>query len=494
MVRLGLLIAWFMVTMGAAAGADPKGAPVSASTSCGPSEKLFQCHRRAVQLHLGLGARVDVPTAKAIYASACERDYTASCSNLSVLIAANNTAPTNAAEMFDRACKRLDLAACDNARRLKTGAEFAVKLSFPLGVFDDVAAELAGAACSAGDVFQCSDEPTKNRVAALLARECRGGEIGQCIAAALASSEADYVGLMTIACDQRVGKACYGLAKRQSATDKNPKAQDRRWKTACLDAEFDLGPGDQMARNEACLQVVAKKPVQRSLLLSVATASEQRCERGEAPACLTARAAFDRAGSAARAFAVAERLCGIASDCRELSDRYALGRGTVRSIRKALELDSTCDSSRSWEVCRAIAAHLTRESPADAAKILEDHCQAEQHEACYLAARRIESAKTWCTESVSNLHGRYSNLCALNIKDSCAREKQMCQLAQSELRKSRRFCHGGVGDGSFQPPVEYEDVRELCPPVRWNSDTKRTMRSLEQEKKDAETRPFPRQQ
>lgn len=297
MVRLGLLIAWFMVVTSAAASADSKGAPAVASTSCAPSEKLFQCHRRAVQLHLGLGARVDVATAKAIYASACERKYAASCNNLSVLIAASKTAPNNAAELFDKACKQLDLAACDNARRLKSGAEYAVKLSFPIGVFDEVSAALAGAACSAGDVFQCIDAPTKSRVAALLARECRGGEVGQCVDAATASPEGDYIELMTLACDQRVGKACYGLAKRQSATDQNLKAQDQRWKTACLDADFDLGAEDQAARNEACLQVVAKKPTQRSLLLSVANANEQRCKSGEAAACITARSAFDAVGA-----------------------------------------------------------------------------------------------------------------------------------------------------------------------------------------------------
>jgi hypothetical protein len=176
MLRLGLLMGLFLATMSAAVHANPKGSSAT-SPACAPSEKLFQCHRRAAQFHVGLDTSIDLQAAKEIYSSACEKNYAASCNNLGVLLVLTKAAPGNAAELFAKACERLDPAACDNARRLKAGAELAVKLSFPPLVFDDAAEDLAEAACRAGDAFQCSDAPTKARVAACIAVSVRRSRV-----------------------------------------------------------------------------------------------------------------------------------------------------------------------------------------------------------------------------------------------------------------------------------------------------------------------------
>jgi hypothetical protein len=97
-------------------------------------------------------------------------------------------------------------------------------------------------------------------VAVLLARECRAGEVEQRVDAALDSNDADHIELMTIACKQRIGKACYGLAKSARAFATPRKVQDQRWKLACLDARFDVTSAVQAARYEACLQILEMTP------------------------------------------------------------------------------------------------------------------------------------------------------------------------------------------------------------------------------------------
>src|SRR5690606_33461227 len=182
-------------------------------TACPPNEKLFRCHALAVAAHLGIDRPAELAAARTLYADACNKGYSPSCNNLAVLATMHSELATGVdpATLWETACKKLDLAACDNARRLKQHREFAVKLT--LG--DTLSPELKAAACSGGDVFQCDDAASRQKVGALLAEECRGGQHDRCFDAANSAQDGvAFSKLMTLACKQREGRACHALAKR----------------------------------------------------------------------------------------------------------------------------------------------------------------------------------------------------------------------------------------------------------------------------------------
>ena len=182
--------------------------------------------------------------------------------------------------------------------------------------------------------------------------------------------------------------------------------------------------------------------------------------------------------------------------CLDLADRYALGRGTARSVAKRIELrGEACTPPTSWEVCKVVAEYEARRPElADAAVTIHaSFCEAKINEACYLGARAAEAAKSWCTgpwDGVRALRDAYGALCKAKVSDACKREASMCTLAQREFLEPRPTCGGGgVGDGTFQPTAEYTALIELCPKDTWSKDVQREMAKLEAYRKSLEAAP-----
>ncbi len=466
-------------------GTAPAVAPVP--TACAPQEKLFRCHALAVAAHLGIDRPAEPAAARTLYADACSKGYAASCNNLAVLATLRSELATGVdpETLWATACKKLDGAACDNARRARQHRALAVKLS--LG--NALALELGPAACRSGDIFRCDDPASRQQVGALLAEECRGGRHEQCFdAASRAQDGATASALLTLACEQREGRACHALAKRKLSDGARPAALVLYWKRACGDAEFELGDEAVAARNEAC-DLWASAVTSAGELLAVARLTQPRCDGGDSRACATTTRALDRAGASPRAFALAQRVCASSAPdapaCLDLADRYALGRGTARSVAKYIELRGEgCAPPIAWEVCKVVADYEVRHPQLghDAAPIHAAFCAANNAEACYLGARAAEAAKAWCVgpwDDARALRATYGTLCKARFADACKREATMCALAQRELLKPRRACGGGVGDGSSQPIAEATAVIELCPKDRWSKDVRRAMTELE---------------
>jgi len=109
----------------------------------------------------------------------------------------------------------------------------------------------------------------------------------------------------------------------------------------------------------------------------------------------------------------------------------------------------------------------------------EAFCKADNNEACYLGARASEigalsCAGTW--NSAEDLHATYERLCKDNYRDTCKRQKSACAVAMRDLVKPRSTCGGaGVGDGSFQPTLEYTAVLALCPKQSWTKEVQQIM-------------------
>ena len=298
-------------------------------TACAPKEKLFRCHALALAAHLGIDRPAEPAAARALYADACSKGYAPSCNNLAVLATMHSELATglDTASLWATACKKLDLAACDNARRVQQHRELAVKLT--LG--DTLSPELKAAACRIGDVFQCDDAASRQKLGALLAEECRGGQREQCFDAANSTQDsAAALELMTLACKQRDGRACHALAKRKLADGAQPAAVTAYWKTACSDDNFNIGPDAIAARNQACdaWSSAVKSPRD---LLAIAKLTQPRCENDDQGACTTTTRVLDRAGASARAFALVKRMCQGTSDdsaaCLDLADQ--IGRAHV---------------------------------------------------------------------------------------------------------------------------------------------------------------------
>ena len=84
---------------------------------CPAGTKRFDCHQLAMNAHLGVGGKVDLGAAKALYADACAQREGASCNNLGVLAVVHpELAPDiDPKALFENGCKRLDSIACDNS-------------------------------------------------------------------------------------------------------------------------------------------------------------------------------------------------------------------------------------------------------------------------------------------------------------------------------------------------------------------------------------------
>lgn len=440
-------------------------AGTAAAAPCARSEKLFQCHARAVELHLGAERPADPAGAKLLYADACAKGHAPSCNNLAVLalVDASLAAGVDPGAQFAAACKRLDLAACENERRLPRHRDLAVQLTYLNAISVDEARmrALHALGCKAGDLFKCDDAASRQRVGALLVEECRKGrEPSRCYDAAttVGDQAPAYATLMRQACKGGEGQACYEL---------------EQWRGACRDDDFSASAEDVAARNDACTRW-AKQTRKKQELLAIAKLSERRCEAQDAAACAVAKDAFKRAGASAKLFALVERQCEDhdRAACEELGDLYVLGIGTRRSVEKRIELvGAACLPPADWRVCKLVAVHhQAHPSEYDATSIRKAFCEAGNDEACYDGARAAESAKTWCTgpwDSAQRLEETYRTLCTHKFRDACRRAAGMCDLAMRELIKSRRGCHWGMGDGVYREPLELSEMTALCPAKRW---------------------------
>jgi hypothetical protein len=466
---------------------------VAGSTKCPANAKRFECHALAVRAHLGVGAGVDLATAKALYADACAQHAPASCNNLAVLALMHPelAKDVDAKALFEAACNRLETVACDNARRLATHKELAVELALPGSPFTQGADrwhELERAACRAGDVFRCEDPASRATVAAALADECRSGTPTTCVdAATRTSDEPTITALLGLGCTAHDGKACHMLATRKAGAGIKDEALLDLWKGACSDNDFAVTDEDAAARSEACARWggAARKRVDQ---LRAAELAAGYCTAGKASACAVGEQLYDRAGEHAKAFAIARHECNDdlqTPACRDVGERYVLGNGTAIDAAKGLDLlGGTCPKDLAWTSCKRIGRYLEGKQQAlDAAQAYATYCDGGNTEACYLRARAIEAdhSDASCVRkpSVPELKALYAELCTSKYQDSCRRSTQMCARAMADFFKPAACGGSGVGDGIERFDMRYHAVIELCPKPSWTPAVRKAMDQID---------------
>ncbi len=466
---------------------------------CPANEKAFHCHRLALGAHVGLDGPVDLQAAKTLYAEACAKGQPASCNNLAVLALAHPELgkDVDARAMFVKACDRLDHAGCENARRVTSDKALAIELSLvdsELTVGAKRWGEMVRAACRAGDVFRCDDATSRQRVATVLAGECRGGADEVCFDAAMrASDDATFASLMAIACNAHEGKACHALATRKAAGGATDTALGRLWQGACTDENFNVTEEDGNARSEACARWgKAAKP--KSLQLRAAKTADAYCRAGTTSSCAVAEDLYDRAGAHAKAFAIAKQQCdeGESSPaCRDLAERYVLGNGTAPNLARGIEmLGGGCPADLAWATCKKIGSYLEQHGKRiDAANSYASYCQAGNDEACYLRARAFEADDSdgTCGNGLTlvELKASYDALCSRKFRDSCRRSAAMCGRAMAEFNKPDQ-CSAGVGDGTERFSTHYHAMIELCPKASWTPAIRAAMRKIDEQCKEFE--------
>ena len=461
---------------------------------CPAGTKRFDCHQLAMNAHLGVGGKVDLGAAKALYADACAQREGASCNNLGVLAVLHPELATDIdpRALFETGCKRLDSIACDNVRRLATHRDFAIQLSLraiQMAQSPQGWPELERAACRAGDVFHCEDAASRTRVATLLADECTAGVHATCFEAATrATDDVAIVKLFGVGCAAGDGKACHALATRRASAGANDRELLGVWKGACSDKDFDLTEADASARSEACARwgTAARKPAEQRTAAALAAAY---CTAGKAGACDVAERLYDRAGDHAKAFAIIKPQCVAdekpeAPACRDLGERYLLGNGTTANVARALELfGGTCPKDLAWEACKRVGRYLEGKGKRlDAAAAYQIYCTGDVVEACYLRARAIESAPSDGScggqPALPELKVLYDELCGKRFRDSCRRSASMCSRAMAEYSKPDT-CGYGVGDGIETFGGHYHAVIELCPKDVWTPTIRKSMAEID---------------
>lgn len=482
-----------MLALSAAAWESPLTCPAGA--------KRFACHQLAMNAHLAVSGKVDLATAKALYVDACAQREGASCNNLGVLalVHPDLAADVDPKALFDAACKRLDVVACGNLRRLATHPDLAIQLSLrSLQLAQPPARwpELERAACRAGDPFRCEDSTSRARVAALLAEECLGGVHTTCFdAATRATDPAMTAKLFDVGCTAGDGKACHTLATSRASAGASESDLVGVWKHACSDKHFDLTEADASARSDACGRWGAasrKRAEQRS----AAAIAAGYCAAGKAGACEVAERLYDRAGDHARAFSIVKPLCEAdekpaSPACRDLAERYLLGNGTTANIPRALALfGDSCPTDLSWESCKRVGRYLeSKGKRLDAAAEYEPYCTRAVAEACYLRARAIEDDRSDETcngkPGLRQLKAMYDGLCAKSYRDSCRRSASMCARAMADYDKPAE-CGWGVGDGVERLGARYRAVVELCEKAAWTPAIRKAMAKVDAYCRDLE--------
>ncbi len=230
---------------------------------CPAGTKRFDCHQLAMNAHLGGGGKVDLATAKTLYADACAQREGASCNNLGVLAVVHPELATDLdpKALFENGCKRLDSVAWDNVRRLASHRDLAIRLSLraiQMAQSPQRWPELERAASRGGDVFRCEDAVSRTRVATLLADECTAGIQTTCFEAATrATDDTTIVKLFGIGCTAGDGKACHALATRRASAGASDGELLGVWKGACSDKDFDLTEEGTASRKPAEQRIAA---------------------------------------------------------------------------------------------------------------------------------------------------------------------------------------------------------------------------------------------
>jgi hypothetical protein len=411
-----------------------------------------------------------------------------------VLVAAHPdlAAGSDPASLWKQGCDRLSYQACDNARRSGAHRELAVRLDLgarELTADEATRATLKQLACTAGDIFECTDKVVAKPAATLLAEECRTGVTGSCREAAeLADSEAEVSDLLGRACRGRDGKACYEVAK---ATGGTPAELIALWQGACSDKDFSATAEDATARDEACTEW-GKLLHAAPELRRAATISDTYCTDGELGACAIAEHLYDRAGEHAKAFAIVQQQCherGQTSPCFDLAERYVLGNGTPVAIDKGIELlGGGCTAEVAWPVCKTIGHYLVQHhQEIAAANGYASYCDKGEVEACYLRARAFEAdphdVDCGGKPSLPELKKTYDDLCKRGSADSCKRSAGMCARAMVDFGKPAD-CSSGVGDGIITFDGTYRAVVELCPKASWTPAVRAAMAKIDAECKE----------
>lgn len=111
------------------------------------------------------------------------------------------------------------------------------------------------------------------------------------------------------------------------------------------------------------------------------TVLTDRCDRGEAPACLEVAASHRAARDGARDLAYTVRACELASmrACADLADRHDRGDGVPRDRARALDLRVQACLGGFAPACRVAAGRVP---PRDAPEFMRRACAAGDLDAC----------------------------------------------------------------------------------------------------------------